>query len=88
MSWDKFVLMEGGEIFPWRSPQGGEDANGTAFCGPIVFGQVFGTANSFRCCELLLLSVGGDLQIRLPLNGETDRLVVVAGAEITNVRCF
>ena len=36
--------------------QGSGDANGTALCGSIYFGQFFGTADSFRCCEHAALS--------------------------------
>ena len=42
---------------PYGCGQGSEDANGAACRGSIVFGLVYGTADSFRCCELVLLSV-------------------------------
>ena len=51
------VFKEGGAIFPRgvgsavKTPM-----NGTANCGSIVFGQVFGTADSFGCCEPMLHS--------------------------------
>ena len=55
ISWAIFVFQEGGEIQGCR--HGSEDVNGTAFCGCIDVGQLFGTADSFTCCELMLLSV-------------------------------
>ena len=36
---------------------GSEHANRTADCGSTFLGQVFGTSDFLRCCELVLLSV-------------------------------